>query len=244
MASKRKGKAKKSARAVKRAKPRARAHLTAKKPAAKKPAPKPAVKRARLPASPHPRKRPRTRGENRPAASRLKLGQSPYDTGLDRNPANFQALTPLSHLARAATTYPDTIAVIHGKARMTYAQFYCRCRKLASALAARGIKKNDTVAAMLSNTPAMLEAHHGVPMAGAVLNALNTRLDAAAIAYMLEHGGAKILITDREFSATISAALALLENPPLVIDYDDPEFPQSGALLGEDYEAFVQSGDP
>jgi fatty-acyl-CoA synthase len=168
---------------------------------------------------------------------------SPYDTGLDRNAANYQPLTPLSHLERAAATYPDTVAVIHGKARMTYAEFYQRCRRLGSALARRGIKKNDTVAAMLSNTPAMLEAHHGVPMAGAVLNALNTRLDAASIAYMLEHGGAKILITDREFSQTAQAALALMKNPPLVIDYDDPEFPQDGAALGEDYEAFVQSGD-
>jgi fatty-acyl-CoA synthase len=236
MASKRKGKAKKSARAVKRVKPRTRTKV-----AAKKPAPKSPPKKARLPASPHPRKRPRAR----PLAGtpRLKLGSSPYDTGLDRNPANFQPLTPLSLLARAASTYPDTIAVIHGKARMSYADFYRRCRKLASALAARGIKKNDTVAAMLSNTPAMLEAHHGVPMAGAVLNALNTRLDAGAIAYMLEHGGAKILITDREFAPTIQEALVRLKNPPLVIDYDDPEFPQTGAKLGEDYEAFVASGD-
>jgi len=169
---------------------------------------------------------------------------SPYDTGLDRNAANYQPLTPLTHLERTASTYPDTIAVIHGKARINYAEFYRRCRRLASALAGRGIKKNDTVAAMLANTPAMLEAHHGVPMAGAVLNALNTRLDAAAIAFMLDHGAAKILITDREFSATVKAALALMKNPPLVIDYDDPEFPQGGAALGEDYEAFVQSGDP
>ena len=159
---------------------------------------------------------------------------SPYDTGLDRNAANYQPLTPLTHLERTASTYPDTIAVIHGKARINYAEFYRRCRRLASALAGRGIKKNDTVAAMLANTPAMLEAHHGVPMAGAVLNALNTRLDAAAIAFMLDHGAAKILITDREFSATVKAALALMKNPPLVIDYDDPEFPQGGAAVGED----------
>ena len=172
------------------------------------------------------------------------MGASPYDSGLDRNAANYQPLTPLSHLERAAATYPDTIAVIHGKARTTYAEFYRRCRALASVLAKRGIRKNDTVAAMLANTPAMLEAHHGVPMAGAVLNALNTRLDAASIAFMLEHGGAKILITDREFASTIEAALALMKNPPLVIDYDDPQFPQTGAALGEDYEAFVQSGDP
>ena len=243
MASKRNGKTKKSARKGKRVKPRARAKTAAKKPPQKKST----AKKPRLPVSPHPRKRPRaiSRGENRlaPPAPRLKLGLSPYDLGLDRNPANFQPLTPLSHLARAATTYPGTIAVIHGKARMTYAEFYRRCRKLASSLAARGIKKNDTVAAMLSNTPAMLEAHHGVPMAGAVLNALNTRLDAGAIAYMLEHGGAKILITDREFAPTIQEALARLKNPPLVIDYDDPEFPQTGAKLGEDYEAFLQGGD-
>jgi fatty-acyl-CoA synthase len=227
MAGKRKSGGKLKSRVKKRAKKRAPA---VKKPAAKKSA-----------ALPHPRKRARARPL--PAAPRLKLGASPYDTGLDRNPANFQPMTPLSHLARAAATYPDTVAVIHGKARLSYAQFYARCRKLASALAARGIKKNDTVAAVLANTPAMLEAHHGVPMAGAVLNAINTRLDAAAIAYMLEHGGAKILITDREFAATVKEALALMKNPPAVIDYDDPEFPQKGARLGEDYEAFVQSGD-
>ena len=126
----------------------------------------------------------------------------------------------------------------------SYADFYARSRRLASALAAQGIRKGDTVAAMLANTPAMLEAHHGVPMTGAVLNALNTRLDAAAIAYMLEHGGAKILITDPEFSATVKAALALLKNPPLVIDYDDPEFPQAGERLGQDYETFLAGGDP
>ena len=176
--------------------------------------------------------------------ARLKLGASPYDTGLERNPANFQPLTPLTHLARAAAVYPDTIAVIHGKARLSYAQFYRRCRQLASALARRGIKKNDTVAAVLANTPAMLEAHHGVAMAGAVLNAINTRLDAPAISFMLEHGGARLLLTDREFSGTVKEALALMKNPPAVIDYDDPEFPQTGPRLGEDYESFVQGGDP
>src|SRR5471032_355958 len=169
----------------------------------------------------------------------------PYETGLDRNPANCQPLTPLTMLERAAKVFPDHTAVIHGRARVSYAEFYRLCRKLASALAARGIRRGDTVAAMLSNTPPMLEAHHGVPMLGAVLNALNTRLDAAAIAFMLEHGGAKVLITDREFSATVAEALALLKKKPLVIDYDDPEFPQSGARLGKiDYEKFLKSGDP
>ncbi|MBS0282026.1 MAG: AMP-binding protein, partial [Proteobacteria bacterium] len=147
-------------------------------------------------------------------------------------------------LERAAAVFPDRIAVIHGAQRVTYADFYRRCRQLASALAAHGIGKNDTVAAVLANTPAMLEAHYGVPMAGGVLNAINTRLDAASIAYMLEHGGAKILITDREFSPAVSEALKQLKHPPLVIDYDDPEFPQTGARLGEDYETFIAEGDP
>jgi fatty-acyl-CoA synthase len=232
MAKKRKTGTRRTARPAKRAKLRISA----------KSVKRPAKKKTKSPLLPHPRKR--TARRPAPSGPRLKLGASPYETGLDRNPANFQPLTPLSHLERAASVFPETIAVIHGQARLSYAAFYSRCRRLASALASRGIKKNDTVAAMLANTPAMLEAHHGVPMAGAVLNALNTRLDAPAIAYMLEHGGAKILITDREFSATIKDALALLKNPLLVIDYDDPEFPQNGALLGEDYEAFVRSGDP
>ena len=172
----------------------------------------------------------------------------PYEDGLRRNQANFQPLTPLTVLERADAVFPDHTAIIHGRQRFTYAQFYARSRRLASALKARGIKKGDTVAAMLANTPPMLEAHHGAPMLGAVLNALNTRLDAAAIAFMLEHGGAKILIADREFASTVKAALALVKKKPLVIDYDDPEFPQSGAKgyepLGEDYEQFIARGDP
>jgi fatty-acyl-CoA synthase len=169
----------------------------------------------------------------------------PYETGLDKAAANYQPLTPLSFLERAAQVFPNRIAIIHGKQRVRYADFYARSRRLASALAKQGIKKGDTVAVMLANTPPMLEAHYGVPMLGAVLNALNTRLDAAAIAFMLEHGGAKILITDREFSATIKDALALVKKKPLVIDYDDREFPQSGARLGKiDYEKFLKSGDP
>jgi len=169
----------------------------------------------------------------------------PYETGLERVAANYQPLTPLSFLERAARVFPGHTAIIHGKQRTDYAAFYARSRRLASALAKQGIKKGDTVAVMLANTPPMLEAHYGVPMLGAVLNALNTRLDAGAIAFMLEHGGAKILITDREFSATVAEALALLKKKPLVIDYDDPEFPQSGARLGKiDYEKFLKSGDP
>ncbi len=169
----------------------------------------------------------------------------PYETGLDRVPANFQPLTPLSFLERAAQVFPRHTAIIHGGQRIDYATFYARSRRLASALSKLGIRKGDTVAVMLANTPPMLEAHYGIPMLGAVLNALNTRLDAAAIAFMLEHGGAKVLITDREFSATVAGALKLLKNKPLVIDYDDKEFPQTGARLGKlDYEKFLKTGDP
>jgi fatty-acyl-CoA synthase len=130
-----------------------------------------------------------------------------YDTDLDKNPANFQPLTPLTFLERAAGVHPDRTAIIHGSLRRSYRDFYARSRRLASALARRGIGRGDTVSVMLPNTPAMLECHYGVPMAGAVLNTLNTRLDATIIAFSLEHSGAKALITDREFSATVKAAL-------------------------------------
>ncbi|MBL0370846.1 acyl-CoA synthetase [Rhizobium sp. KVB221] len=167
-----------------------------------------------------------------------------YDKDLDRNAANFQALTPLTFLERAADTFPDRIAIIHGKTRTSYRDLRLRSRRLASALASRGIGKGDTVAVMLANTPAMIECHYGVPLTGAILNTMNTRLDAATIAFMIDHGEAKVLITDREFSATIHAALEISVHKPLVIDYDDKEYPQSGALLGEiDYEAFVAAGD-
>jgi fatty-acyl-CoA synthase len=183
-------------------------------------------------------------GRKRKTVKKKAPAQRPYEDGLGRNAANFQPLTPLTALERAAAVFPDHTAIIHGRQRFSYAQFYARSRRLASALKGRGIKKGDTVAAMLANTPPMLEAHHGVPMLGAVLNALNTRLDAAAIAFMLEHGGAKILITDREFAPTIKTALALLKKKPLVITYDDAEFPQSGEKLGEDYERVIAKGDP
>ena len=171
-------------------------------------------------------------------------GGKPFEAGLGRVPANYQPLTPLTALERAAQVFPDHTAIIHGRQRISYSDFYARSRRLASALKARGVKKGDTVAAMLANTPSMLEAHHGVPMTGAVLNALNTRLDAVAIAFMLQHGGAKVLITDREFAPTVKAALALLKKKILVIDYDDREFPQTGAKLGEDYERVLKGGDP
>jgi len=173
------------------------------------------------------------------------MAQSPYDTGLERNPANFQPLTPLTLLARAAAVYPGHTAIIHGALRRPYGEFYMRARRLAAALAKRGIKRGDTVSAMLANTPAMLEAHYGVPMAGAVLNALNTRLDAAILAFTLDHADTKVLIVDREFSAVMKEALAHAKAKPLVIDYDDPEFTGPGERIGTfDYEAFLGEGDP
>ncbi len=168
---------------------------------------------------------------------------SPYDQHLDRNPANYVPLTPVSFLFRTADVYPDRIAVIHGDWRLTWREVAERSTRLASALVKRGIGRGDTVAVMASNTPQMIEAHFGVPMTGAVLNTLNTRLDAAAIAFMLEHGEAKILLTDREFSSTIREALAKLPAPIPVIDIDDALAP-GGDLLGEmDYEAFLATGD-
>jgi len=173
------------------------------------------------------------------------MAQSSYDTDLDRNPANFQPLTPLAFLQRCAEVFPDRTAVIHGAGKTPYREVYARARRLASALVKRGISRGDTVAVMLANTPAMLEAHYGVPMAGAVLNTLNTRLDAAIIAFTLDHGEAKVLITDREFSRTIKEALALAKVKPLVIDYDDPEFTGPGERLGSiEYKEFLAGGDP
>ncbi|HTH35908.1 MAG TPA: acyl-CoA synthetase [Xanthobacteraceae bacterium] len=170
---------------------------------------------------------------------------SAYDTDLDRNPANFQPLTPLSLLARAAEVYPAQTAIVHGKRSWNYRQFYARARQLGSALQKRGIKRGDTVAAVLANTPAMLEAHYGVAMAGAVLNTINTRLDAAIIAFTLDHGEAKVLITDREFFTVVKEALATCKAKPLVIDYDDPEFSGPGDRLSNlEYEDLLRDGDP
>ena len=172
------------------------------------------------------------------------MSDNKFEHGLDKTPANYAALTPLSFLERAAAVFPDTTAIVHGSMRRSYADFYSRSRKLASALASRGIGKGDTVSAMLSNTPPMLEAHYGVPMTGGALHSLNTRLDAQIIAFQLDHAECKVLITDREFAPTIEEALAIAKVDPLVIDYDDPEFPQDGATLGSiEYEAFIADGD-
>ena len=168
----------------------------------------------------------------------------PYETGLDKNPANFVALSPIGFLLRTAAIYPERTAVIHGGRRYTWHQSLGRVRRLASALAARGIGRGDTVALMAPNVPEAFEAHFGVPMAGAVLNALNIRLDAETIAFILKHGGARVLITDTEFSPTIARALALLDEKPLVIDIADPEGPGGERLGALDYEAFIATGDP
>jgi fatty-acyl-CoA synthase len=169
---------------------------------------------------------------------------TPYDIDLDRNPANYQPLTPLSFLERAAEVYPDATAIVHGARSWNYRQFYSRARQLASALARRGIKRGDTVSVMLANTPALIDAHYGVPMTGAVLNALNTRLDAALIAFILDHADTKVLITDREFSKIVKEALARAKVKPLVVDYDDPEFTGAGERLGSlEYEEFLREGD-
>ena len=170
---------------------------------------------------------------------------NPYDVDLDRNAANFASLTPLGFIERAASVYPGHTAVIHGRRRYTWAETWARSRRLASALSQRGIGTGDTVAAMLANTPEMIECHFGVPACGSVLNALNTRLDAEAIAFMLDHGDAQVLIADREFSATIEKALALAKVRPLVIDVDDPEYEGPGTRVGSvDYKAFIAAGDP
>src|SRR6185312_9768642 len=174
---------------------------------------------------------------------------NPYEIDLEKNAANYQPLTPLSFLERAAKVYPDVTAIIHGERKISYRDFYARSRRLASALAKRGIGKGDTVTVMLSNTPPMLEAHFGVPMTKAILHSLNTRLDAAVIAFQLDHAGSKIVIVDTEFSGVMAEALKLAKVKPLVIDFDDPEYAADapypkGALIGSlDYEAFLAEGD-
>jgi fatty-acyl-CoA synthase len=170
---------------------------------------------------------------------------SPFETGLGWGPANFTPLTPAAFLPRTAAIHGDRVAVIHGDRRITYGEFHERARRLASALVARGIGPGDTVSAMLPNVPAMLDAHFGVPMAGAVLNTINTRLDARTIAYILGHGEAKALITDREYAAVVGPALAQLGRPLLVIDVDDPLYSGPGTRLGEiEYEALLAGGSP
>ena len=168
-----------------------------------------------------------------------------YEQGLQaRGSINHVALSPLSFIERTAAIYPDYPAVVHGTIRRNWRETYSRCRKLASALSGRGIGKDDTVAVLLPNIPEMLELHFSVPMVGAVINTLNVRLDAEAISFMLEHGEAKVLFVDREFSAVALAACAMLEYPPLIIDVNDPEYGEGSAASELEYEAFMAEGDP
>jgi fatty-acyl-CoA synthase len=169
-----------------------------------------------------------------------------FDQDLERNDANHAALTPLSFIERTAEVYPQRLAIVHGSLRRNWSEVYRRCRQLASALARHGVGKGDTVAAMLPNTPAMVEAHFGVPMAGAVLNALNTRLDAETIAFMLDHGEARVVLVDSEFAAVMQQALALRQRtqPLVVIDVADAVFGPGTAIGSVEYEDFLQQGDP
>ncbi len=173
----------------------------------------------------------------------MSLPAEPFDAPhLARNAANFTALTPLAFLARAAAVYPGKLAVVHGEQRHSYRDFYRRCRRLADALRGRGINRGDTVAVLAPNIPALLEAHFGVPMAGAVLNALNTRLDPPSIAFILDHGEAKLLIADREYAPVVKAALAQLGRALPLVEIDDGHGADSAG--GVDYEAFLAAGDP
>jgi len=170
---------------------------------------------------------------------------SAYTQHLDRTPANFQQLTPLGFLARAALVFPDYPAIVHGDRTYSYTEFYTRSRQFGSALTKLGIGKNDTGSVMLANTPPMLEAKFGAPMTGAVLHSINTRLDAANIAFMLDHAETKVLITDTEFSKVIGEALQIAKARPTIIDYMDPAFPGLGSRLSEtEYEDFIAGGDP
>ncbi|MCV6589897.1 MAG: acyl-CoA synthetase [Marinobacterium sp.] len=169
---------------------------------------------------------------------------SPYALGLDKNAANYAALTPLSFIARSAQVYPNRTAVVHEGVRRNWAETYQRCRRLASALRKHGVAPGETVSVIAPNLPEVFEAHFGIPMAGAVLNAINIRLDAEAIAFILQHAEAKVVIVDREFSEVTARALRMIPHNPLVIDIDDASY-EGGELIGSmDYEAFIAEGDP
>ena len=167
-----------------------------------------------------------------------------YETDLEKNPANYQPLSPLSFLKRAAEVYPETIAVRHGDLKRNYAEFYDRCCQLASAISKRGIGVGDTVSVIAPNTPEMLELHYAVPMIGAVLNTINTRLDGPLVGFMLDHGEAKMLFVDREFSALGRQAAQAAKTKLIIIDIDDPEYDGPGESIGEtDYESLLEEGD-
>ena len=169
---------------------------------------------------------------------------NPFETDLDRTPANFTPLTPLTFIERAAAVYPDHPSIVDGDRRFNWSQTYARCRRLASALARRGVGLGDCVAVFAPNVRAIYEASFAVPMLGAVLNTINIRLDAATVAFILEHGEAKVLLADREFSPVVADAISRMRNPPLVVDIDDP-LAAGGECIGDvEYESLLEEGDP
>ncbi len=170
---------------------------------------------------------------------------SMFERDLDRRPANYVPLSPVSFLTRTARIYPDRVAIIHGGRRITYAQFLDRARRLASALARAGVGQGDTVSIMAPNTPEMLEAHYAVPMLGAVLCCINIRLDAAAVGFVLQHSETKVVLADTEFAAVMGLAVVAAGSAPLVVDIDDTDATPNGTRCGTvDYETFIAAGDP
>ncbi|MFI5002437.1 MAG: AMP-binding protein, partial [Reyranellales bacterium] len=216
----------------------------ARKPAAKK---KPAIAKSIAPPS------LRRSLKSRPSAARIPSprparhkapwqAHNIYERDLDKTPANYAPLTPLQFIERTASVYPDQVALVHGKRRQSWAETYTRCRRLASALEKVGIGVGDTVAVMAPNIPEIYEAHFGVPMSGGVLNALNTRLDAAMIAFILDHSETKVLLVDREFHRVVTEALAIAKVQPLVVDIDDPECDDRAQIGDTTYEEFIATG--
>ncbi|MDP4837033.1 MAG: acyl-CoA synthetase [Burkholderiales bacterium] len=167
-----------------------------------------------------------------------------FNKELEKNKGNYAPLSPISFIAWAANVYPERLAVVYGEQQQTWKETYTRCRQFASALVRLGVEYGDTVAIMAPNTPVMFEAHYGIPMAGAVINALNTRLDSVAIAFMLQHGGAKVLLVDREYKGVVSAALATLDEKPLLIDIADANLADLPPVGDLEYEVFIETGDP
>ncbi len=222
------------------AKPSVRKLVAKKKAAAPKPVVRPAPRRP-LKSRPSVARMPSAR----PAPHKgLAHSTNIYERDLDKTPANYAALTPLQFIERTASVYPDHVALIHGARRQSWSETYARCRRLASALVKVGIGTGDTVAIMAPNIPEMYEAHFGVPMTGGVLNSLNTRLDAAMIAFILDHSETKVLLVDREFHRVVTEALAIAKVQPLVVDIDDPECADRAQIGDTTWEEFIADGDP
>src|SRR5262245_35625537 len=209
------------------------------KPVAPPPLRRPVKNRPSVARTPAPRPALHASSHRAPA-----LSANIYERDLDKTPANYAPLTPLQFIERSASVYPDQLALIHGARRQSWAETYARCLKLASALEKVGIGVGDTVAIMAPNIPEMYEAHFGVPMTGGVLNSLNTRLDAAMIAFILDHSETKVLLVDREFHKVMTEALSIAKVQPLVVDIDDPQCEDRAEIGDTTYEEFIATGDP